>query len=179
MKARNTDTGYNIGQNPDWANNNNRPPALEVATSVAGSALTKRTERAYRAALERLVQGKATHPKYAGRPVKITPSAVAREAGLSRNPLYTTHSALLSEIEAASQRPTPAADLAATIGRLEAKITELHDDVRRLATEKQLLATENLALLQRARQVEDRLASRDRDAAEPRRKSIHRLTVVK
>jgi hypothetical protein len=49
-----------------------------------GSTLTNRTERAYRAALERLVQGKATQPKYAGRPIKITPSAVAREAGLSR-----------------------------------------------------------------------------------------------
>jgi hypothetical protein len=147
-------------------------------TRVSASTLTKRMERTYRAALERLVQGKATHPKYAGRPVKITPYAVAREAGLSRNPLYTTHRALLSEIEAAAQRPTPATDLAATIARLEAKIAELHGDVRRLATEKQLLATENLALLQRARQAEDRLASRDREAAELRRKS-GRLTVVK
>src|SRR5262249_39373697 len=89
--------------------------------------------------------------KYAGRPTKITPSAVAREARLSCNPLYTTHRALLSEIAAAAQRPSPAADLGGTIGRLEAKIAELHGDVRRLGTEKQLLATENLALLQRAR----------------------------
>ena len=148
------------------------------ATGVRRSTLKKRTERAYRAALERLVQGKATHPEYAGRPVKITPYAVAREAGLSRNPLYTTHRALLSEIEAATQRPTPAADLATTIAWLEAKIAELHGDVRHLATEKQLLATENLALLQRARQAEDRLASRDREAAELRRKPS-RLTVVR
>jgi hypothetical protein len=147
-------------------------------TSITRSTLTKRTERAYRAALERLVQGKATHPKYAGRPIKITPAAVAREAGLSRNPLYTTYRALLSEIEVATQRPTPASDLAATIARLEAKIVELHGEVRRLTTEKQLLATENLALLQRARKAEDRLASRDREAAELRRKSS-RLTVVK
>ena len=67
---------------------------------------------------------------------------------------------------------------ATTIARLEAKIAELHGDVRRLATEKQLLATENLVLLQRARQAEDRLTSRDREAAELRRKSS-RLTVVK
>jgi len=84
----------------------------------------------------------------------------------------------LSEIEAAAQRPTPAADLATTIARLEAKIAELHGDVRRLATEKQLLATQNLALVQRARQAEDRLASGNREAAELRRKS-GRLTVVK
>jgi hypothetical protein len=148
------------------------------ATSMTRSTLTKRTERAYRAALERLVQGKATHPKYASRPIKITPTAVAREAGLSRNPLYTTHRALLSELESATQRPTPASDLAETITRLEAKIVELHADVRRLTAEKQLLATENLALLHRARQAEDRRASRDREAAELRRKSS-RLTVVK
>ena len=160
-------------------NANDRVSRPRRRTSVSASTLTKRIERTYRAALERLVEGKATHPKYAGRPTKITPSTVAREAGLSRNPLYTTHRALLSEIEAAAQRPTPAADLAATIGRLEAKIAELHGDVRRLATEKQLLATENLALLQPAQQAEDRLASRDREAAEPRRKSIRGLTVVK
>ena len=84
----------------------------------------------------------------------------------------------MSDIEAAAQRPTPAANLGTTIGRLEAKIAELHADARRLAIEKQLLATENLALLQRARQAEDRLASRDREPAELRRKSS-RLTVVK
>jgi hypothetical protein len=148
------------------------------ASSMTRSTLTKRTERAYRAALERLVQGKATHPKYAGRPIKITPAAVAREAGLSRNPLYTTHRALLSEIESVTQRPNPASDLAAIIARLEAKIVELHGDVRRLTMERQLLATENLALLHRARQAEARLASRNREAAELRRKS-NRLTVVK
>jgi hypothetical protein len=148
------------------------------ASSMTRSTLTKRTERAYRAALERLVQGKATHPKYAGRPIKITPAAVAREAGLSRNPLYTTHRALLSEIESVTQRPNPASNLAATIARLEAKIVELHGDVRHLTMERQLLATENLALLHRARQAEARLASRNREAAELRRKS-NRLTVVK
>jgi hypothetical protein len=148
------------------------------AIGITNATLIKRTERTYRAALERLIQGKATHPKYAGRPIKITRAAVAREAGLSRNPLYTTHRALLSEIECATQRPTPASDLAGTIAQLKAKIAELHGDVRRLTTEKQLLATENLALLHRARQAEDRLASRDREAAGLRRKSS-RLTVVR
>ena len=150
----------------------------EHSASTASSTLAKRTQRAYRAALDRLVQGKATHPKYAGRPVKITPAAVARAAGLSRNPLYTTHRTLLSEIEAANERPSPASDLAGTIARLEAKIVELCEDLRRLTKEKQLLATENLAILHRARQAEDRLASRDRVAAELRRKPS-RLTVVR
>jgi hypothetical protein len=150
----------------------------EHTASTASSTLAKRTLRAYRAALDRLVQGEATHPKYAGRPTKITPAAVAREAGLSPNPLYTTHRALLNEIEAANKGPSPASDLAGTIARLEAKILELHEDVRRLTKEKQLLATENLAVLHRARQAEDRLASCDRAAAELRRKPS-RLTVVR
>jgi hypothetical protein len=170
--------GHDVIQNRGCTISDNRQSCHAQAASSASSIITKRTEAAYRAALERLIQGKATHPKYAGRPIKITPSAVAREANLSRNPLYTTHRALLSEIEAAAQRPSPATDLATTIARLEAKIAELHGDVRRLATEKQLLATENLALLQRARQAEDRLASRDREAAELRRKP-GRLTVIK
>ena len=178
MEGKNADIGHDVIQNPGCTMKDNRQSCHAQAACGTSAIITKRTECAYRAALERLVQGKATHPKYAGRPIKITPSAVAREANLSRNPLYTMHRALLSEIETASQRPTPAADLAATIGRLEAKIAELHGDVRRLATEKQLLAAENLALLQRARQAEDRLAFRDREAAELRRKSS-RLTVVK
>ena len=178
MEGKNADIGHGVIQNAGCTINDNRQSWHAQAASSTSSIITRRTEVAYRAALERLVQGKATHPKYAGRPIKITPSAVAREANQSRNPLYTTHRALLGEIEAASQRPTPAADLATTIARLEAKIVELHGDIRRLATEKQLLATENLALLQRARQAEDRLTSRDRETAELRRKSS-RLTVVK
>lgn len=79
-----------------------------------------RAARAYLAALDRLIEGQARHPDYAGRPVRITPAAVAKEARRSRNPLYTTHRALLAEIEAAASRPTPATDLAATVARLEA-----------------------------------------------------------
>jgi hypothetical protein len=36
--------------------------------------------RAYLAALDRLIEGKTTHPDHAGRPVRITHAAVAREA---------------------------------------------------------------------------------------------------
>ena len=151
--------------------------AKTTTDDATGSPLARRAERAYRCALERLVEGRATHAKHAGRAIKITPASVAREAGLSRNPLYTTHRTLLSEIEAATQRPTPAADLGTTVARLEAQIVELHADVRRLGTEKRLLATENLGLLHRARQAEDRLASRDREAADLRRKTS-RLTVA-
>src|SRR5229473_841560 len=95
-----------------------------------------RTARAYLAALDHLIAGKATHPDYAGRPVRITPTAVAKEARRSCNPLYTTHRALLAEIEAAVSGSMPAADLAATVSRLEASNAELRGIIRRLQIDK-------------------------------------------
>ncbi len=60
------------------------------------------TARAYRAVLNRLLEGKATHPALAGRPVRISPATVAREARRSRNPLYTTHRGIRDEIVVAA-----------------------------------------------------------------------------
>ena len=57
--------------------------------------------RSYRAALARLVRGEGRHADHAGRVVRISPASVAREAGRSRNPLYTTHRDILDENEAA------------------------------------------------------------------------------
>jgi hypothetical protein len=91
--------------------------------------------------------------------------SVAREAGRSRNPLYTTHRDILDEIEAAANAPGPAKDLAAKVGELEAEIAMLRAEARRHAEEKRMLATENLALLHRARLAEDQLASSQRRAA--------------
>jgi hypothetical protein len=124
-----------------------------------------RAARAYIAALDRLIEGKATHPDHARRPVRITPAAVAKEARRSRNPLYTTHRTLLAEIEAAANRPTPVADLAAMVAKLEANNGRLRGIIHQLQIDKRNLATENLSLLHRARLAEDRLAVRDREAA--------------
>ncbi len=98
------------------------------------------TARAYRAALNRLVEGKATHPTLAGHPVRITPAAVAREARRSRNPLYTTHRDVLDEITVAAGSPSTGADLAAAVARLKAENTALRMAARRHAEEKRLLA---------------------------------------
>ena len=65
--------------------------------------------RSYRAALARLVRGEGRHADHAGRVVRISPASVAREAGRSRNPLYTTHRDILDEIEAAAGGPAGAA----------------------------------------------------------------------
>lgn len=97
--------------------------------------------------------------------MRITPAAVAREAGRSRNPLYTTHRDILDEINAAAEAPGPSKDLAARVAELEAIIAELRAHARRHAEEKRALASENLNLLHRARAAEDRLAARETASA--------------
>lgn len=117
------------------------------------------TAHAYRAALARLTRGEGRHPKHSGRVVKITPASVAREAGRSRNPLYTIHRNILDEIIAAQDEPAPAKDLAQTISELMSQIRELRATIRRNALEKRSLASENLMLLHRAMVAERHLAS--------------------
>ena len=116
--------------------------------------------RAYRAALARLTRGEGQHPSHAGTVVRITPASVAREAGRSRNPLYTTHRSILDEIEAAAVAPGPANDLATRVAELEAELKALRVNARRHAEEKRTLASENLMLLHRAQTAEERLAAR-------------------
>jgi hypothetical protein len=123
--------------------------------------------RSYRAALARLVRGEGRHPDHQGRVVRITPASVAREASRSRNPLYTTHRDILDEIGAAASAPGPGKDLAARLAELEAELAMLRAEARRHAEEKRMLATENLALLHRARRAEGQLASSQRRAGAP------------
>ena len=133
------------------------------------TAQAENTARAYRAALNRLVEGRATHPALAGRPVRISPAAVAREARRSRNPLYTTHRDVLDEIATAAGQPCAAADLAAAVAQLRAENVELRAAARRHAEEKRQLASENLSLLHRVRVAEEKLQSASHTAAGPRR----------
>jgi hypothetical protein len=118
--------------------------------------------RRYRAALTRLTEGRGRHPLHSGKSVRITPAAVAREAGMSRNPLYATHRDILDEIEIAAVSPAPAKDLAAQLTARTGELRELREAARKHADEKRALATENLALLHRARAAEDTVEARDR-----------------
>ena len=123
--------------------------------------------QSYRAALARLVRGEGRHPDHAGQIVRITPASVAREAGRSRNPLYTTHRAILEEIEVASGGATPASDLADRVLQLESDLARLRAEARTHAAEKRDLASENPTLLHRARTAEARLAACLRQAPPP------------
>lgn len=133
-----------------------------MAEPRSSSALS--AARAYRAALARLVRGEGRHPDHQGRIVRISPASVAREAAKSRNPLYTTHRDILDEIEAAVQAPGPSKDLATRVLEMEAEIALLRSEARRHSEEKRKLASENLALLLRARTAEDKLTSLQRRA---------------
>lgn len=113
--------------------------------------------RSYRAALARLARGEGRHPDHAGRVVRITPASVAREAGRSRNPLYTNHRDILDEIEAAAHADVPVRDLAARLVELEGELVRLRAESRRHSEERRELASENLTLLHRARSAEQRL----------------------
>ncbi len=115
--------------------------------------------RSYRAALARLARGEGRHPDHAGRIVRITPASVAREAGRSRNPLYTTHRDVLDEIEAASASSIPVRDLAARLVDLEGQLARLRAEARRHGEERRELASENLTLLHRAQTAEAKLAA--------------------
>ncbi len=128
----------------------------------------------YRAALQRLRAGTARHPRHAGKSVKISAAAVAREAELSRNPLYTTHREILNEITASLDRPTPSHDLSSRFTSLTAELRTLKQAARDNAREKQALATENLSLLHRARAAEDRIAGLEREIGTLRRKDAKR-----
>jgi hypothetical protein len=118
--------------------------------------------RRYRAALARLVAGKGRHPTHAGKAVRVTPAAVAREAGMSRNPLYARHRDILDEIDVAAASPAPATDLAEVLAARTAEVRALRERERRHGEEKRALATENLALLHRARAAEDTMKARER-----------------
>lgn len=137
---------------------------------VGATTQAQNAARAYRAALNRLAEGKATHASLAGRPVRITPAAVAREARRSRNPLYTTHRDILDEIAIAANGPSTGADLATTVAQLRKEISALRAASRQHADEKRRLASENLLLLHRARVAEERLQAMTNHAAAPSRR---------
>lgn len=89
----------------------------------------------------------------------LTAAALAREAGIGRNALYTGHADVLGELR------TLAAQLAAA-SKVSRRDREADgEEIRRLEKDKQKLATQNAGLLRRALDAEERLKrSEDRNA---------------
>ena len=94
-----------------------------------------------------------------GAPFALLPPLSREKPDEAGNPLYTTHRTILDDIVIAAGGPTIATDLADTITRLESEMSLLRAANRLLEREKRMLATENLALLHRARLAEERIAS--------------------
>jgi hypothetical protein len=118
--------------------NGYQPPAPEAKRR-------QRTEGRLRAALERLVAGMPTHPSLRGHSYRLTVAALAREARIGRNTIYTNHRSLLDELD----RAGPPADMPDRPDRDE-KAADLGALITELQQQKRHLATENAALLKRA-----------------------------
>jgi hypothetical protein len=108
-------------------------------------------ERRLQAALERLVSGTPKHPSLRGRAYRPSVSALAREAGVSRNTIYANHRSIIKELNSSHPvktriRPTP-----------KQKITELGAMIEQLQLQKRQLTTENAAILKRAMDAEKML----------------------
>jgi hypothetical protein len=118
--------------------NGNQPSAPEAKRRG-------RTEERLRTALERLVAGMPTHPSLRGRSYRLTVAALAREARVGRNTIYTNHRSLIDDIDRAAPEPT-----LADRPDHDAKVAELGALIKQLQQQKRQLATENAALLKRA-----------------------------
>jgi hypothetical protein len=108
-------------------------------------------EHRLQAALEQLVSGAPRDPSLRGRAYRPSVSALAREAGVSRNTIYANHRSIIKELNSnypvkTPKRPTP-----------EHKIAELGAVIEQLQLQKRQLVTENAAILKRATEAETML----------------------
>jgi hypothetical protein len=126
--------------------------------------------RLYREALERLIRREPRSPALeaaarAGKGYAINPTTVAMEAGKSRNPLYSTHKAILAEIEIAGQPIGLKRRRAPRLESAKGKLSAMRDEIRILKEEKAKLATQNLGLLLRLREADQNTENLERTNA--------------
>ena len=128
-----------------------------------------RTKAAYRAALRRLEQGRPTHVRPSEGNATINVATVCVEAGLSRNPLYAQHRDVLEEIhqaavrqreEVRAKRRTASTSRSMRRNSADRRAAELADQLAKARSE-------NLTLLFRLQQVEDRLRAVQAPQANP------------
>jgi len=108
-----------------------------------------------RKALDRLVRGVPEHRASRHQAQRLTVAALAREAGVGRNAIYTNHRDILDDLARARRRRL-APD---RIGGMEEKIAEQRAIIDDMQLRIRQLATENAGLLRRAVEAE-RLAER-------------------
>jgi hypothetical protein len=131
------------------------PPDTLQAPLTPHDRRMRTTAEKLRAALHRLVCGTPERPVSRHSTHRLTVAALAREAGVARNTIYTNHRDILDELGQTRRRqtvPDPVDSAQQKIAEQRAAIDEMQIQIRRLATE-------NAALLRRAVEAE-RLAER-------------------
>jgi AcrR family transcriptional regulator len=120
------------------------------------------TAEKLRAALDRLVRGTPERAASQHSAHRLTVAALAREAGVARNAIYTNHRDILDELVQARRRGTVADRLDST----EQKIAEQRAVFDDMQIQIRQLATENAGLLRRAVEAERLAESADRRTAQ-------------
>lgn len=130
-----------------------RKPSTTAVPPEVYEAKLNDTRHRLEAALNRLIQQTPSHPAHQAKPYRITPAAVAREAGVSRNALYTNHRPILARIEALQKRQTTAAKIASW----QDKIEQQRETLQQLKLDKRQLASANHALFERLQDAESKI----------------------
>lgn len=106
------------------------------------------TDRKLRAALERLIEQRPSHPALQNG-YRLEVATLAREAGVGRNAIYTNHRSVIDALKLAAARSHPKA-----AESIEEKVIELRAVIREMQVNERKLLTHNAALLQRATSAE-------------------------
>lgn len=122
------------------------------------------TEHKLTAALHRLAVGTALHPKNVAASRQFTVAALSREAGVSRNAIYTNYRTFLDQLA----KLVAGADSGVGGGSAAPRDDEQTERLLRLATENAGLLKRAIEAERRAERLEGRCASllRQRNAAE-------------
>jgi hypothetical protein len=130
-----------------------------------------------RAALDRLVRGTPERPVSQHSAHRLTVAALAREAGVARNAIYTNHRDILDELAQARSHETVPDRLNSTKQK-RAKQRAVVDDMQ---IQIRQLATENAGLLCRAVEAERMAERADRRSAQLTRQidALRRPTVLR
>lgn len=117
------------------------------------------TAEKLRAALDRLIQGDGQRAIIPAS--RLTVAALAREAGIGRNAIYTNHRAILDDLNQALQRQSRS-DRGR---RVEDRISEQRSIMEEMQVQIRQLATENAGLMRRAVEAERRADRAERRSA--------------
>jgi hypothetical protein len=131
------------------------PSSIPPAPPTHDDRRMQATAEKLRAALDRLVRGVPERPASAHPSRRLTVAALAREAGVARNAIYTNHRDILDDLARARRRGT----VPDRLDGMEQKLTEQHAVIDEMQLQIRQLATENAGLLRRAVEAE-RLAER-------------------